>query len=168
MNKIFSNNKKEPLETYFSIKISRIKHLLSTDKPIDKVRLVDTYEGRFETIDLKLTTTPCQYGGFRYWFICDQCNKRVGIVYEAPNYICRYCLGLSYKSQLIQPHQRKAQQLIKIYKIMGWQGIENIESFGKKPKHMKYMTYIKKCEQINEIISELSVIHGQRAKKIKN
>ncbi len=48
---------------------------------------------------IKVTTTPCNYGGFRYWFICPQCGKRIGTLYRKPittMYACRQCQNLTY------------------------------------------------------------------------
>jgi len=39
---------------------------------------------------VSLTTTPCHFGGVRYWFICpltingNYCGRRVGTLYKAP------------------------------------------------------------------------------------
>ena len=55
-----------------------------------------------------LTTTPCHFGGVRYWFICPlskngvYCGRRVAKLYRAPNadyYGCRHCYNLSYESR---------------------------------------------------------------------
>ncbi|MBN1546925.1 MAG: hypothetical protein JW902_09720 [Syntrophaceae bacterium] len=55
-----------------------------------------------------LTTTPCHFGGVRYWFICPltkdgvYCGRRVAKLYKAPgsNYFgCRHCYNLSYESR---------------------------------------------------------------------
>ena len=53
-----------------------------------------------------LTTTPCHYGGERYWFICPlttngkYCGRRVGVLYKAGDYFgCRNCYKLTYKSR---------------------------------------------------------------------
>jgi hypothetical protein len=53
--------------------------------------------------NLRLTWTPCNYGGSRPWFLCpgEGCGRRVAIVYgpsSPPR--CRLCRGLSYASQL--------------------------------------------------------------------
>lgn len=57
---------------------------------------------------VRLTTTPCNYGGVRYWFICPlsrngvYCGRRVAKLYLAPgaNYFgCRHCYDLSYESR---------------------------------------------------------------------
>lgn len=53
----------------------------------------------------KLTTTPCNYGGKRYWFICslwkngNYCGRRVGTLYKGGDYFgCRHCYDLTYSS----------------------------------------------------------------------
>lgn len=57
---------------------------------------------------VSLTTTPCNFGGVRYWFICPlnkngaYCGKRVAKLYEAPGAVyfgCRHCYDLSYDSR---------------------------------------------------------------------
>jgi hypothetical protein len=57
---------------------------------------------------VKLTTTPCNFGGVRYWFICPlskngvYCGRRVGTLYLASrvNYFgCRHCYDFSYESR---------------------------------------------------------------------
>lgn len=48
-----------------------------------------------------ITSTPCLIGGKRFWFLCPDCNKRVGVLYlsELGYFSCRVCLDLSYKSK---------------------------------------------------------------------
>ena len=57
---------------------------------------------------VSLTTTPCNLGGVRYWFICPlskggvYCGRRVGVLYKAPGasyFGCRHCYNLSYESR---------------------------------------------------------------------
>ena len=57
---------------------------------------------------VRLTTTPCNLGGVRYWFVCPlsksgvYCGRRVAKLYKAPgaNYFgCRHCYNLSYESR---------------------------------------------------------------------
>jgi len=58
--------------------------------------------------EVQLTTTPCNYGGVRYWFICPlsrngvYCGRRVAKLYKAPGgdyFGCRRCYNLSYESR---------------------------------------------------------------------
>jgi hypothetical protein len=57
---------------------------------------------------VQLTTTPCNFGGVRYWFICPlskngvYCGRRVAKLYKAPGgdyFGCRHCYSLSYESR---------------------------------------------------------------------
>ena len=48
-----------------------------------------------------LTKTYPNYGGFRYWFSCPSCGKRVRKLYSAPGsgyFLCRTCQNLTYSS----------------------------------------------------------------------
>lgn len=57
---------------------------------------------------VRLTTTLCNFGGVRYWFICPlsrngvYCGRRVAKLYKAPGgsyFGCRHCYNLSYESR---------------------------------------------------------------------
>lgn len=58
-----------------------------------------------------LTTTPCNYGGERYWFKCPvvrsdiPCEKRVGVLYKpsagCTYFACRHCYNLTYESSKV-------------------------------------------------------------------
>lgn len=51
--------------------------------------------------------TSCNYGGYREWFLCPRCLKRVAILYGAGKYFfCRHCYDLSYSSQQEGPIDR--------------------------------------------------------------
>ena len=55
---------------------------------------------------IELATTPCNYGGVRYWFICPlykkgrYCGRRVGVIYSIGKWFgCRHCGGIAYQAQ---------------------------------------------------------------------
>jgi hypothetical protein len=51
-----------------------------------------------------LDTTPCYYGGQRWWFLCPNCNRRCRILYypaQADYFACRICYNLTYRSQQV-------------------------------------------------------------------
>ena len=66
--------------------------------------------GGFVTVtgqDISITTTPCFYGGVRYWLRCPAvskgllCENRVGVLYLPPGgtvFGCRHCHDLTYES----------------------------------------------------------------------
>lgn len=49
--------------------------------------------------NIEITQTQCNFGGQRFWFVCPNCNKRVGVLYRKPIseiILCRECHGLKY------------------------------------------------------------------------
>ena len=49
-----------------------------------------------------LETTPCNFGGERYWFLCPVCYSRVGALFLIPgdvNFACRHCNNITYLSR---------------------------------------------------------------------
>lgn len=65
-----------------------------------------------------LTTTPCFYGGKRYWFLCLSCNKRVGMLYRrAEVFVCRHCNFLTYESKLLSGYLKGIGRIISINEL---------------------------------------------------
>jgi len=69
----------------------------------------DRGSGEKESMDyrIQLTTTPCRYGGKRYWFICPltkngrYCGRRVGVIYIIGKWFgCRHCGEIAYAKQM--------------------------------------------------------------------
>src|SRR5581483_10047790 len=68
-----------------------------------------------------LVVTRCNYGGFRYWFICglttngQYCGRRVAVLYKGNDYFgCRHCYNLTYNSRNLSGFSKKAGQVISI------------------------------------------------------
>ncbi|MFC1765590.1 hypothetical protein ACFL6U_26390 [Planctomycetota bacterium] len=112
------------------------------DPPYIRVQYTNTRRstGEKTKCDYKayLTTTPCNLGGVRYWFLCplQGCDRRVGTLYCPPGaiyYGCRHCYKLTYdsrnESRLGRPGglgyslvlDRKLEELLPI-KRWTWQG----------------------------------------------
>ena len=73
----------------------------------------DTDEKKNFNYRNQIVTTPCNYGGVRYWFICGltvngkYCGKRVRTLYKNGDYFgCRHCYNLSYDSRNESRHFR--------------------------------------------------------------
>lgn len=84
-----------------------------TDRRTDKKEILDYNVG--------LTTTPCNYGGVRYWFICplskngQYCGRRVGVLYCVGKYFgCRHCGELTYRSRNLSGYQKASGRVISI------------------------------------------------------
>lgn len=103
---------------------------------------------------IPLTTTPCNYGGKRYWFTCpwyksnNYCGKRVGTLYKDGDYFaCRHCYNLTYSSR----------NLSGISKTIGNISNLDVENARKKVKTKyykgkytkKYLNYLKKRDKLD-------------------
>lgn len=72
----------------------------------DGLRLVyrvSLNDGPWHSIDefVRLTETPCHYGGSRLWFECPGCGRRAAKLWGvSARFRCRVCCGLPYKSQM--------------------------------------------------------------------
>jgi hypothetical protein len=91
---------------------SSIGIVVDTESLYAKVNYTITDRRTSEKTDydyrISLTTTPCHFGGVRYWFICPvsvngvYCGRRVGTLYLASGgryFGCRHCYNLSYESR---------------------------------------------------------------------
>jgi len=91
---------------------SSIGIIVDTENLYAKVNYTITDRNTDEKTDydykISLTTTPCNFGGVRYWFICPlsvngvYCGRRTGMLYLASGgryFGCRHCYNLSYESQ---------------------------------------------------------------------
>lgn len=86
-----------------------------------------------------ITTTPCRYGGKRYWFVCPcyrnfkHCEKRVGTLYKLEDYFaCRHCHNLTYRSRN-ENHRNRFTSLLNILTIE-----QKIEDISKQIKRHYY------------------------------
>jgi Zn-finger protein len=70
----------------------------------DRVTLLYQWElngvAQHECIPVRVTKTPCHFGGERSWFVCPACDARTATLYFAENgWGCRTCSNLAYTSQ---------------------------------------------------------------------
>ncbi len=73
---------------------------------------------------IRLVQTACHFGGYRKWFICPSCSKRVGILYGPSKFFrCRTCYGLAYASQSEGQLDRMCRKARKIRRKLDF-GIE--------------------------------------------
>ena len=91
---------------------------------------------------VRVTWTPCNYGGQRPWWICPAagCGRRVAILYGGKVYACRHCYRLAYPTQRQQSHDRACSMADRLRDRLGWEaGILN--GNGGKPKGMHWQTF---------------------------
>ena len=96
---------------------------------------------------IRLAWTPCNFGGYRPWFICPAqgCGHRVAVLYGGRGiFACRHCYQLVYESQREQPHDRALRRVQAIRMKLGGSG-SMAEPFPGKPKGMHRRTYQRLC-----------------------
>ncbi|MBD3272982.1 hypothetical protein GF385_01365 [Candidatus Dependentiae bacterium] len=82
----------------------------------------------------------CNYGGYRYYFHCPLCDKRMRKLYFTNGaFLCRKCLNLGYYSQIKIPSRRYWSMQDKIEKKLEERG----GSISEKPKYMKWSKFKK-------------------------
>ena len=93
--------------TYTSGHKNSISYRVNTQAAAGQLRLLytTTVSGTKHEMDyqVQLQTTPCNYGGVRWWFTCplSGCGRRVGKLYLPPGgryFGCRRCYQLTYRS----------------------------------------------------------------------
>lgn len=88
---------------------------------------------------VQITTTPCHFGGVRYWFLCPSCNRRCAILYPQ---FCRICGDGRYEVELLIPAHRRITKAIRLRRRLGQTSGGIVAPFPKKPKWMRWHTYL--------------------------
>ena len=128
------------LSNYPRLSIAQYRHQLRQSGTANSIDVNYSYRGKAHSYSIRLDKTPCNYGGYRYWFRCPSCSKRVSVLYCAGTYVCRHCLSVPYGSQLQQPIDRLFSRADAIRQRLGWKsGVAH--GIGTKPKGMHHSTY---------------------------
>lgn len=128
---------------------------------VDSERMILNYRhkprgGEWESVEqfIYFDRTPCNYGGYRLWFICPHCSRRVAVLYGAGKYfLCRHCHRLTYSSQQESFPDRMLRKARKIRTRLEKNNIP-IDPFPLKPKNMHWKTYYRlrdKAERANYV-----------------
>ena len=116
-------------------------------------RLTNQQTGKIEDKNYKISleTTPCNYGGLRYWFKCPRCFTKVAILYLHNNDVfnCRHCLNLSYQSR------NESKRFQSISYIFGHdtisEQIANLKTkYYKGKPTKKYLQLLKKSDYLSK------------------
>lgn len=133
----------------------------------------DRESGEKENYDYKipLTTTPCYFGGKRFWFTCVAsrsgiyCGRRVAVLYKGGDYFaCRHCYDLTYNSRNLSGISKVAGQVISIPEL------ERLEREAKRKYYKGKMTrkYLRFLEKERKSFYQMStMVNGLHATKKK-
>ncbi len=114
---------------------------------------------------VRITTTPCHFGGVRYWFICPNCDRRRAILYPK---VCRTCGDGRYEVELLSPSNRKITKAIRMRRRLGQNEGGTIAPLPKKPKWMRWHTYLNLRAKIKTYEMEMWAGEGAQLGWLQN
>jgi len=129
-------------------------------------------DGRRYRERIRLTETPCHYGGSRFWFVCPSCGRRAGKVYLPTNvyyngervtrWLCRRCYGLTYE----QRRSRRAPDLSRLYserasRLLERHGLRvNRRGYFVRPAGMRRKTFDRLTAEHNRLVETANRLDG--------
>lgn len=91
---------------------------------------------------VNVVTTPCNYGGKRYWFNCPKCFKRVAKLYLRNSmFFCRTCHQLNYISQQWNKSDIPLLRVRRLRSRLQWSQDVRDWPIYQKPKNMRYKKF---------------------------
>jgi hypothetical protein len=101
---------------------------------------------------IRVSWTRCNYGGFRPWFHCSYCNRRIARLFKGMGgYYCRACIGNPlYESQR---RSKKARTYLQAYRLRQRLGGSRpvLDPVPARPYRMKRKTYRRLCARIERL-----------------
>jgi hypothetical protein len=144
--------------TLESTTVNDVKHL--------RIRCSESKYGMQEgyECEVELTTTPCNYGGKRYWMVCPSwgCHQRVGTLYFGGGcFACRHCFNLTYKSQ---NQSKRYNGFISIPMLDAVAEKVKRTYYGGKPTR-KYRQYLKMVARFTRDVALIGAVLGNKSSK---
>ena len=100
-----------------------------------RTRLGTEFEWTNNKQELTICTTACHFGGFRQWWRCPRCGRRLAILYYLVDaFACRHCNNLVHGSRLESAIRRANKRSNKSRSRLG-------DNSHIKPKGMHWKTF---------------------------
>jgi len=87
-----------------------------------------------------ITKTAVHLGGYRFWFLCPGCDRRIGLLYGGHLFRCRHCLNLRYASQRETPRFRAISRIQRVRQKLGGTA-DLLQPRPLRPRYMHHRTY---------------------------
>jgi hypothetical protein len=107
---------------------------------LQAILLSDRYQVTYNqgAYEIPIEKQPSNYGGYRYFLHCPQCDRRMRKLYcNAGKFLCRKCLNLCYYTQILKPSSRNFMMACSIEKILNEKGGD----LTRKPTWMKQVAF---------------------------
>lgn len=107
-----------------------------------------------DTTLVRITTTPCTFGGERRWFLCPKCDRRCAVLYRGLR--CRLCIKARYRIERMSPLDRMTEKASKLRRKLGQNDPVPADPIPNKPPRMRWHTYLRIRAEIRRL--ELEVV----------
>jgi hypothetical protein len=101
---------------------------------------------------IRVSWTPCHYGGLRPWLHCSYCDRRVVRLFKGlGGFWCRTCCGSPiYESQR---RSRKARAYLQAYRLRQRLGGSRpvVDALPPRPPGMRRKTYARLCARLQRL-----------------
>ncbi len=118
---------------------------VNTIEPDDSfLRLTYSVNGDAQDYRVRLSVTPCRFGGVRWWFHCPHTGRRVSKLYLPPGarrFLSRFAYRLAYRSERGGPMDRSHWRQGRIYSRLGAEYRVFEQPPPRRPKGMHKRTY---------------------------
>lgn len=153
------NYQKRVVETTPQIHIDQVKHFVSYRIKSTQL-LLTTATGEITPYIAQIATSPCYFGGVRFWFKCALCGGRVGILYandDGTQLFCRQCSNLAYRNQRLS----RSSRLLMRYFDMAERTEAHFEGFqrlrflhkGRPTRRFKqYLAYSRRIDSLSHVL----------------
>jgi hypothetical protein len=116
------------------------------------VRLHYAASYRPQDYQVRLTTSPCHYGGYRWWWTCPLSGRRVAKLYLPPGatvFAARQVCRLGYLSQRLTALERSHERQGRLYQRLGDEYRVFEQARPSRPKRMHRRTYQRLIEELH-------------------
>jgi len=113
---------------------------------IYKVTSYSTGEAKHMDYQVPFLRTWCYFGGYRYWFQCTYCQRRVGVLYINTYARCRKCSRLCYSSQKASRLERLIGADGYMWKLDEERQSMRITHYAGRPTK-RYLRYLNRSEK---------------------
>lgn len=124
-------------------------------QPGEGVRLYYTH-AKTEKLDyrVRVTSTPCNLGGVRYWWLCPSCGRRCRVLYAGKYFVCRKCNSHAYYET-----QKSKDLLTRIdnelttirRKLKAKKTLAVTTALPERPKGMHFRTFLRLAKRYNDL-----------------
>lgn len=112
---------------------------------------------------VRITWTPCHFGGERPWFHCPSCDRRVGKLYGGSVFACRHCMRLNYRSQQASKRDRALDRAWALRHKLGIDSgpFDLPAEYIPRPKGMHRKTFARHIERLAQMEAEVIAVYAK-------